>query len=242
MVQINLAARGRITTYFGQNIGRGFPHNGVDQGHGNGAAVDLEIRSPAAGVVTFAGSYGSYGKVIFITHADGWVSVLAHHARQFVKAGDRVTQGQLIAVMGNSGTVYVHNHQELRDDRGRQVDPLLHLSSASTAANTTTPLELEMTPEQNRMLTSVYDAIFNGGPSMKDGTKSVAQTLADISKTVNQAVVRDGKNIAQIQDNADTNTMVRKLLMVPAVSGGAVIDYAALAKAVNDDAAARLAS
>ena len=142
MVQIILAARGRITTHFHQDIGRGFLHRGIDQGHGDGNAVDLEIRAPADGVITYAGVFGSYGLCIFIRHDDSWVSVLAHHKSHLVSKGDRVTQGQIIAVMGNSGTKYVHSHQELRDAKGNQIDPLLHLSTASsTASSTTTPAE-----------------------------------------------------------------------------------------------------
>jgi hypothetical protein len=143
MPKIILAAVGRITTHFHEDIGRGFLHRGIDQGHGDGTTADLEIRAPADGLVTFAGPFGSYGNVLFITHNDGWVSVLAHHARQLVSKGDRVTQRQIVAVMGNSGTVYVHNHQELRDAQANQVDPLLHLDSGSASAGsgTTTPLE-----------------------------------------------------------------------------------------------------
>lgn len=129
MVQIILAARGRITTRFHQDIGRGFLHRGIDQGHGDGNAVDLEIRAPAAGKVIAVGRDGTYGLRIIILHDDFTVSLLAHHARQFVKVGQRVEQRQLIAEMGNTGTVYVHNHQELRDAKGNQLDPLLHLGA-----------------------------------------------------------------------------------------------------------------
>lgn len=225
MVNIILAARGRITTHFQEDIGRGFLHRGVDQGHGDGNAIDLEIKAPADGTVTFAGPFGSYGNVLYITHDDGWLSVLAHHKTQLVGKGARVRQGQVVAVMGNTGTVYVHNHQELRDAAGNQVDPLLHLVSATSAASNTTPLELEMTPEQNRMLTAVYDAIFNGGGSMADGGRSISASLGGIVKVVDQIrattaqpVLRDtngdgvNEKISQIQDNADTNTMVRRLL------------------------------
>lgn len=136
MPKIILAARGRITTYFKQDIGRGFLHNGVDQGHGNGAAIDLEIKAPAAGVVIAVGVYGSYGKRIIIRHDDGTTSLLAHHAKQFVVVGQRVTQGQIIAVMGNSGTVFVHSHQEYRDAAGNQLDPLENLGISFAAEST----------------------------------------------------------------------------------------------------------
>ncbi|MDJ0323162.1 M23 family metallopeptidase [Cryobacterium sp. PH31-AA6] len=140
MTSIILAAHGGITTHFHEDIGRGFLHRGIDQGHSDGTTYDLQIMAPADGLVTFSGPFGSYGNVLFITHADGWVSVLAHHARQLISKGDWVKQGQLVAVMGNTGTVYVHSHQELRDAGGNQVDPLLHLTSATVAGTTQTLL------------------------------------------------------------------------------------------------------
>lgn len=137
MPNIILAARGGITTHFGEDIGRGFPHRGIDQGHGDGNAVDLEIRAPAAGKVIAVGRDGTYGLRIIILHDDFTVSLLAHHARQFVSVGDRVKQRQLIAEMGNTGTIYVHNHQEYRDKFGGQLDPLKHLSTAPVALDMT---------------------------------------------------------------------------------------------------------
>lgn len=134
MPSIILAAHGRITSRHGQDVGRGFPHRGIDQGHNDGTAYDLEIRAPADGIVTFAGEFGSYGLVLFITHRDGWVSVLAHHAKHFVRKGSWVKRGQIIAVMGNTGTKYVHSHQELRDNTSRQLDPLKHVAAPAAAS------------------------------------------------------------------------------------------------------------
>lgn len=164
MTQIILAAIGRITTHFREDIGRGFLHNGIDQGHGGGEPADLEIKAPADGVVTAHGSLGSYGKRLVIRHADGWTSLLAHHAWQGVKTGDTVRQGDAIAVMGNTGTVFVHSHQELRDQNGTQLDPLLHLTT-STAGNGSTPLEDDMpTP------LDLLNASFATGRTKPDGT------------------------------------------------------------------------
>jgi hypothetical protein len=72
--------------------------------------------------------------------------------------------------------------------------------------------------EQAEVLNAVrnlYSGTFVGGPSMKDGGHSISQSLADIGAILRRPVQRvvDGKNvnIEQIQDNADTNTMVRAL-------------------------------
>ncbi|TFD58005.1 M23 family metallopeptidase [Cryobacterium sp. Hh7] len=143
MPSIILAAHGGITTRFKQDIGRGFLHNGIDQGHSNGTDYDLEIMAPADGVIVSTGKQGSYGNRLVIRHSFGR-SLLAHHAAQLVNVGDQVTQGQIVAVMGNTGTKYVHSHQELWTTNGEQLDPLEHLgtSAASLVPVTLTALPL----------------------------------------------------------------------------------------------------
>lgn len=68
--------------------------------------------------------------------------------------------------------------------------------------------EDDMTPEQAKQLNSIFNAVFRGGNSMKDDKKSISQSLADL----NTPVLRGGQRIPVRQDNADTNTMVRKVL------------------------------
>lgn len=114
------------------------------------------------------------------------------------------------------------------------------LAASALAGFDLNPLEPEMTPEQSRMLTAIYDAMFNGGPSMKDGNKSVSQSLAEISATVNKNVLRDingdgvNEEISQIQDNADTNSLVRQLISRGPAGTSAPIDYVAIGAAVRN--------
>lgn len=82
---------------------------------------------------------------------------------------------------------------------------------------------------------SVFHGVFDGGSSMKDQGKSISQSLAEINGAVRQPVLRDGKKVTQIQDNADTNTMVRALTaQIGAL--GSVIQTMATGQGVNVDA------
>lgn len=64
----------------------------------------------------------------------------------------------------------------------------------------------------------VKQAVFEGGPDMPDAHQSIGKSLAQIRAYLAQPVIGrdrgDGKlvNVSQIQDNADTNTIVRELL------------------------------
>ncbi|NQX26826.1 M23 family metallopeptidase [Microbacteriaceae bacterium VKM Ac-2854] len=129
-MQIIHCARGRITTRFHEDIGRGFPHRGIDLGHGDATADDLRILAPAAGRVIAVGRDGTYGLRIIIDHGAGWTTLIAHLASCRVAVGYEVAQGEDIAVMGNSGTEFVHAHQELRLD-GVWKDPELYTTTTA---------------------------------------------------------------------------------------------------------------
>jgi murein DD-endopeptidase MepM/ murein hydrolase activator NlpD len=73
------------------------------------------------------------GNFVLIDHGQGFVSKYAHCNEILVKAGDEVTQGQLIAKMGNTGRVYgptgIHLHFELIQD-GERVNPALYMNES----------------------------------------------------------------------------------------------------------------
>ncbi len=67
--------------------------------------------------------YGSYGKYVTIQHEDGTRSMYAHLSKILVKSGQKVKKGQVIGVMGSTGSSNgTHLHFEVRVS-GRAVDP-----------------------------------------------------------------------------------------------------------------------
>jgi lipoprotein NlpD len=85
------------------------------------------IRSAAAGQVVYAGSgLRGYGKLIIVKHNETFLSAYAHNRKLLVREGSRVTTGQRIAEMGNTGTTKVKLHFEIRR-HGAPVDPLRYL-------------------------------------------------------------------------------------------------------------------
>jgi murein DD-endopeptidase MepM/ murein hydrolase activator NlpD len=95
-------------------------HTGIDIGVREGT----EVHATAGGVVEYAGDQRSgYGRVIFINHPGGFVTVYAHNSRLLVAAGQTVQAGQLIALSGNTGySTGPHLHYEVRY-QGRVIDP-----------------------------------------------------------------------------------------------------------------------
>lgn len=82
------------------------------------------VRAAAAGMVVYRGSgLTGYGNLLIIKHDERWLSAYAHNDTMLVAEGAKVSAGQRIATMGDSGTFRTQLHFEIRRD-GNPVDPL----------------------------------------------------------------------------------------------------------------------
>jgi murein DD-endopeptidase MepM/ murein hydrolase activator NlpD len=117
-------ADGPITGVYGsQRILNGEPrqpHYGVDMA----VPAGTPVTAPAAGVVVLAAEdYFYQGTIVIIDHGLGLMSTLMHLSALKVMAGDRVAQGQVVALSGKSGRV-TGAHLDWRVSwRGAWIDP-----------------------------------------------------------------------------------------------------------------------
>ncbi len=103
------------------------PHHGTDFGARRGTPL-LAVND---GKVIYAGRMGTYGKVVKIKHAGGYVSLYAHQSRIRVKRGQHVKKGQIIGYVGSTGrSTGPHLHFGLMKN-GRWVDPMKVLKKKS---------------------------------------------------------------------------------------------------------------
>ncbi len=108
---------GVLTSRFGWRNGRA--HNGIDLDLRTGESV----RSLFPGVVRYAGSYGSYGRIVVVRHWNGLESYYAHLHRTKVAVGQEVEAGQILGLGGNTGrSTGPHLHLEVRF-KGIPIDP-----------------------------------------------------------------------------------------------------------------------
>ncbi|MCX2971713.1 MULTISPECIES: peptidoglycan DD-metalloendopeptidase family protein [Streptomyces] len=101
-------------------------HTGVDFAAPSGTTV----RSVGSGTVVSAGWGGSYGNQVVIKHADGRYSQYAHLSSISVSAGQSVSGGTQIGLVGSTGnSTGPHLHFEIRTGAGygSDVDPLAYL-------------------------------------------------------------------------------------------------------------------
>ncbi|GLO74270.1 peptidase M23 [Phaeobacter italicus] len=101
-------------------------HKGADFAGRTGT----DIYATADGVVTHAGWQSGYGKLVTIKHAFGIETKYAHNSNLRVKVGQRVSRGDHIADMGNTGrSTGTHLHYEVRVN-GQPVNPMIYIKAA----------------------------------------------------------------------------------------------------------------
>lgn len=111
----------RYTSGFGPRWGR--MHNGLDFA----AAIGTPIYATADGVVTFAGWSSGYGRLVKIQHDFGLETRYAHQSQIRVRVGQRVSRGDRIGDIGNSGrSTGPHLHYEVRVG-GSPVNPMTYI-------------------------------------------------------------------------------------------------------------------
>ncbi len=109
------------TSYYGD--GRG--HKGLDFGADRGTSI-FSVKS---GTVTFSGSNGNYGLCVIVDHGNGLKTLYAHADKLLVSKGEKVSAGQVLATVGNTGrSSGNHLHFELIVN-GSNVNPAPYLGA-----------------------------------------------------------------------------------------------------------------
>jgi murein DD-endopeptidase MepM/ murein hydrolase activator NlpD len=100
----------RLTSAFGTRWGKN--HEGIDMA----APIGTPVFAAAAGDVIYAGDHvRGYGNMVVVKHSDNLVTVYAHNSLLLVRTGDRVSVGQEIARVGDTGrSTAPHLHFEVR--------------------------------------------------------------------------------------------------------------------------------
>lgn len=125
------SGRYRFTSGFGYRqdpFGRGSrSHEGLDFSGAHGT----DIHATADGVVVEAGWKNGYGQMVEIRHDFGLSTLYGHLSQIRVKPGQRVSRGDLIGDMGNTGrSTGTHLHYEVHVG-GRPVNPMTYIKAAS---------------------------------------------------------------------------------------------------------------
>lgn len=119
---------GRLSSGFG---GRKAPTKGASTNHKGvdwATPIGTAVMASCGGTVTKAGWGSGYGYVVYIQHEDGRETRYGHLSKVLVSVGQKVKQGQKIALSGNTGrSTGPHVHFEIRIG-GQAVNPLKYLN------------------------------------------------------------------------------------------------------------------
>jgi lipoprotein NlpD len=118
--------RVEIGSPFGARGGR--PHEGIDLP----APIGTPVYAAGDGQVVYAGdAIRGYGNLVVVQHEGDLLTVYAHNSALLVAQGDRVTAGQRVALVGQSGRATgPHLHFEVREGQIPR-DPMAYLPAAS---------------------------------------------------------------------------------------------------------------
>lgn len=116
--------QGNITSRYGVSSRiRVSTHTGLDISAVNGTP----IKVVAAGTVTCASYNGSYGNLVKIDHGNGVETWYGHTSKMYVKVGQTVQAGDVIAAVGSTGnSTGPHLHFEIRVN-GKHLNPQNYL-------------------------------------------------------------------------------------------------------------------
>lgn len=191
-----LSIQGTITSEFGYRVsptaGASSNHKGIDIGISEGT----QVLATAAGTVTKAGAASGYGYAVFIDHGNGLTSKYGHLKADGiqVKVGDNVTQGQVIALSGNTGVStgpHLHFQIELN---GIAVNPLNYVNQD----NPTPSCESLTIPGENYTGTSKTEFIAYIAPFAVNDMHT-SNILASV--TIAQAALESGWGTSSLARN-----------------------------------------
>lgn len=120
---------GLLSSKFGPRIdpftGKRAQHKGIDIAGKEGS----NILAVGDGVVIWSGKRSGFGNLVEIDHGDGYITRYGHNSKTLVNNGDKVSKGQVIALMGSTGrSTGPHVHIEVLH-HGKPVDPAGYLAS-----------------------------------------------------------------------------------------------------------------
>lgn len=116
--------RGKVVVPFG-SVAKGMRNDGINIS----AKLGTSVRAAEAGVVAYAGNeLKGFGNMLLLKHSGGLITTYAHADEIKVQRGATVKRGQIIASVGQTGSVSTPQlHFEVREG-SKAVDPMKFLN------------------------------------------------------------------------------------------------------------------
>lgn len=96
---------GRLLSTFGRNENPKFNTFTLQKGIEIEAPMGAEIKAIYDGRVLFADWFKGYGKILIIDHGEGFYTLSGHASQLLKKAGEEVKAGEVVALVGDTGSL-----------------------------------------------------------------------------------------------------------------------------------------
>lgn len=121
---LKMPVKGRIISFFGPHRNKKFNVTNFQSGIEIKADRGEPIRAVYDGRILYARWFKGYGNMIIIDHGNNYYTIYAHAQEIFASQGDTVEMGEVVATVGDSGSMIGPSlHFEVRH-HGKPVDPL----------------------------------------------------------------------------------------------------------------------
>jgi len=121
---LNMPVKGKIISFFGPYRDKKFNVINFRSGIEIKADRGEPIRAVCDGRILYARWFKGYGNMIIIDHGNNYYTIYAHAQELFASKGDRVEMGEVVATVGDSGSMSGPSlHFEVRH-HGKPEDPL----------------------------------------------------------------------------------------------------------------------
>jgi len=121
---LNMPVKGKIISFFGPHKNNEFKTVNFQSGIEIKADKGEPIRAVYNGQVLYASWFKGYGNLIIIDHKNNYYTLYAHAQDLFASKGDTVEMGEVVATVGDSGSMIGPIlHFEVRH-HGKPLDPL----------------------------------------------------------------------------------------------------------------------
>jgi len=122
--KLKFPVEGRILSTFGRNENPKFNTFTVQKGIEIEAEIGAEIRAVYNGRVLYADWFKGYGKILIIDHGEGYYTLSGHASALLKNVGEEVRGGEVVALVGDTGSLKGPClYFEIRQ-RGKPLDPL----------------------------------------------------------------------------------------------------------------------
>lgn len=129
-IPLGLPVTGVVTSKFGRRIDPFNSQIAFHLGIDIRGKIGTEVKATADGTVFQVGVDAGYGRFVILDHGNDFRTIFAHLKKILVKNNEKISKGQPVGLLGNSGrSTGPHVHYEIRFE-GKAVNPAKYIRIA----------------------------------------------------------------------------------------------------------------